>query len=410
MSWIEKIKDQIVIITGDRKEFRPQWLNANISKEYNVSTFDFIDIPGTLVQRRQPKGRKYRLEIYFQGDDHLDVSRNFEKSADDPRKWTVRHPLYGDLTVHPTDLLFDNSQMNVSKITGNILETIDDVNPQALIVPEDKIAQDKIAADDVTADAYVNNNPIPAVKDLGLMNDSLDQWEVFTGSIIDDDEEAESFRNKISRAKSDVTNAIGKPLAAIRSMQEVINFPFFVSQSVELRLKTLVDQFTALVSGISVLTRRADRFLFENNAGSMITAMSVTVATPLNTDDYGNKPKVLDTIEIILDSYNLYIDTLDIIQTDDADELNSYVPDSQSMQLISSLVNFTISNLFIIALNARQERRIVLEEDSNLINLAHRFYGSNSDDLNIDEFILNNNIGISEHLLIKKGRILRYYV
>ena len=410
MSWIEKIQDQMVIITGDQKQFEPQWLNANLSKEYNISSFDFIGTAGTLVNRRQPRGRTYRLEIYFQGDDHLDVARDFEKSADDPRRWTIRHPLYGDLTVHPANLLFDNSQMNVSKITGIILETIDDVNPQALIVPEDKIIQDKIDTDEITAASYVNSNPNPEVKDLALMNDSLDQWEVFTGSTIDDGKEAETFRNKVSRARSDITNAVGQPLAAIRSMQEVINFPFQVSGTVELRLKTLIKEFEELVSGISVITRRADKFLFENNAGSMITAMTTVIATPQSPDDYGNKPKVLETINTILDAYNLYLVTLDVIQTDDSDELDSYVPDNQAMQLISSLVNFTLSNLFIIALNAKQERSIILEEDSNLIILAHRFYGPNLDDENIDELILNNNIGINEHLLVKKGRIIRYYV
>lgn len=410
MSWIEKIQDQMVIITGDQKQFEPQWLNANLAKEYNIASFNFIDISGTLVHRRQPKGRTYRLEIYFQGDDHLDVARDFERSADDPRRWTIRHPLYGDLTVHPANLLFDNSQMNVSKITGVILETIDDVNPQALIVPEDKIIQDKIDTDEVTAASYVNSNTEPEVKDLALMNDSLDQWEVFTGSAIDDDEEAETFRNKVSRARSDITNAVGEPLAAIRSMQEVINFPSQISATVQLRLRTLLNEFQALVDGISVVTRRADKFLFENNAGGMITAMTVAVATPQSPDDYGNKPKVIETIDIILDAYDLYLVTLDIIQTDDSDELDSYVPDNQAMQLISSLVNFSLSNLFIIALNAKQERSIILEEDSNLINLAHRFYSLDLEDENIDELILNNNIGISEHLIVKKGRIIRYYV
>ncbi len=409
MSWIERIKDQIVIITGDKKEFRPQWLNANKTISYNVTSFDFIGVSGTLVKRRRPKGAKYKLEIYFQGDDHLDIAKAFELSAADPRVWTIRHPFYDDLKVHPTDLFFDNSQYNVTKITGNILETIDDTNPQSTIVPEEKIVQDKEDADIITADAYVNNNPEPEVKDLTQMNDNLDQWKVFTGSIIDDDDEAETFRNKIRRAKSAVTNAVGKPLAAIRSMQEVINFPSLVQQSVELRLKTLINEFTALVSSVSVLTRRADKFLFENNAGSMITAIAVTVATPLETD-YGNKQSVLDVIEKTLDSYNKYIETLDSLQTQDADEIDSYMPDSDSMDAINNLINFTISNLFDIALNSKQERSIVLEEDSDLISVTHRFLTLDATDENIDEFILNNNIGINEHLLIEKGRILKYYV
>ena len=70
------------------------------------------------------------------------------------------------------------------------------------------------------------------------------------------------------------------------------------------------------------------------------------------------------------------------------------------------MINFTLSNLFIIALNAKQERSIVLEEDSNLINLAHRFYSLDLDDENIDELILNNDIGISEHLKVENTDIL----
>ena len=409
MSWIERIKDQIVIITGDKKEYRPQWLNANKTISYNVTSFDFIGVSGTLVKRRSPKGAKYKLEIYFQGDDHLDIAKAFELSAADPRVWTIRHPFYDDLKVHPTDLFFDNSQYNVTKITGNILETIDDTNPQSTIVPEEKIIQDKEDTDIITADAYVNNNPVPEVKDLTQMNDNLDQWEVFTGNIIDDDDEAETFRNKVRRAKADVTNAVGQPLAAIRSMQEVINFPSLVAQSVQLRLNTLVNEFTALVDSVTVLIDRANKFLFENNAGSMITAMAVTVASPLETD-YGNKQNVLDVIVKILDSYDKYIETLDLIQTPDADELDSYMPDSESMDAINNLVNFTISNLFDIALNSKQERSVVLEEDSDLISITHRFLTLDATDENIDEFILNNNIGINEHLLLKKGRVLRYYV
>lgn len=410
MSWVEKINDQIVIITGDKREYRPQWLNANKSISYNIASFNFIDVSGTLVQRRQPMGRRYKLEIYFQGDEHLDVAQAFEISSRDPRTWIIRHPFYGDLNVHPVELLFDNSIYNISKITGTILETIEDNNPQVVVAPVEKIIQDKEDTDVVTAASYANSNPEPAVKDLNTMNDNLDQWEVFTGAIIDTDEEAESFRNKVSRAKSDVINAVGEPLQAIRSMQEVINFPSIVSQSVQLRIETLVDEFVALVDGVSVLTRRADKFLFENNAGSMITAMMVTASTPLNEDDYGNKTRVLEIVELLIENNDLYLRTLDDLQTPDADELDSYIPDNDSMIAINNLVNFALSNLFAIALDAKQENGIILEEDSNIINLTHRFYGMDTDDSNIDEFILNNNIGISEHLIVQKGRTLVYYV
>lgn len=410
MSWVERVKDQIVIITGDKEEYRPQWLNANKTISYNVASFDFIGVAGTLVKRQQPKGAKYKLEIYFQGEDHLDIAKAFELSAADPRVWTIRHPFYDDLKVHPTDLFFDNSQYNVTKITGNILETIDDTNPQATVVPEEKIAQDKADTDLITADAYVNNNPTPTVTDVNSMNAGVDSLSTSTSLIITDDLESETFRNRVNKAKANISNAIGKPLAAIRAIQEVINYPSLLKQSVETRLNTLVKEFDTLVNSITTITSRKNKFLFELFGGGKITTMLIAVATPLTPADYGNKQKVLDTITTLLDSYKKYIDTLDLIQTTDADELDSYMPDSESMDNINNLVNFTISNLFLIALNSKQERSIVLEEDSDLISVTHRFLGLDATDENIDEFILNNNIGLNEHLLLEKGRILRYYV
>ena len=410
MSWVEDIKEDFVIITGDGKEFRPEWLNANLAKTYNIAIFNFIDIPGSLVKRRQPKGRTYKLEIYFQGDDHLDVSRAFEKSADDPRTWTIRHPLYKDLKVHPSALLFDNSKMNVTKITGDLLETIEDTNPTSSIVPEEKIIQDKEDLDVVTADAYVNNNPEPTVKDINAMDNVVDSLDASSSRLANALEDAQEFRNKVNDAKNKITNATSQALQAIRAIQEVINAPARFAATLKARIDLIKDEFDTLVDSVGVLTSRADKFLFENNAGGKVTALTVAMSTPLSADDYGNKQKVLEVIESLLDSYNKYIETLDLLQTEDADELDSYIPDSTSMQLTSSLINFTVSNLFDIALNAKQERSIVLEEDSNLIILAHRFYGANLKDEHIDELILNNNIGINEHLLVKKGRILRYYV
>ena len=410
MSWVEKIKEQLVIITGDKREYRPLYLNAVKAVSYNVTSFEFPNVEGSLVKRREPKGNKYKIEIYFQGDDHLDVAKEFENSAKDKRTWVIRHPFYDDINVHPTDLIFDNTKYNYSKITGNILETISDSNPQAIIVPEDKIIQDKEDADEITAAAYVNNNPVPSVSDVNSMTDTNVSVSNETERLITDEEEIQTFRNVVNTATSDINNAVGEPLAAIRSMQEVISFPSLVQQSVELRLNTLITEATSLSNTISVLTGRSDKFLYENNAGTMITAMCVTVATPLNEFDYANRNAVLNIVGLLLGAFELYIETLDLILTEDADELDSFTPDSDSIIAIENLVNFSVSNLFTIALDSKQERQLILEDDSNVILLAHRFLGPSVDDVNIDEFIRNNDIGLSEILEVKKGRIIRYYI
>src|ERR1700747_157220 len=114
-TWLEKIKNDIVITLGDGNIFHPSSINYKKQVDYNVASFDFPNVEGTLVKRSKPLGRKFDLEIFFQGESNIDVSNDFEFSAKDPRPWKILHPYYGTLIVQPQSLLFDNSQHNVTK-------------------------------------------------------------------------------------------------------------------------------------------------------------------------------------------------------------------------------------------------------------------------------------------------------
>ncbi len=77
---------------------------------------------------------------------------------------------------------------------------------------------------------------------------------------------------------------------------------------------------------------------------------------------------------------------------------------------VNNLVNYTVSNLFIIAKNAKQERSEIMTDDSDVITLAHRFYGLRTNDVTIDELISENNLGLNGILNIKKGTKIKYYI
>jgi len=59
MSWKNNLDNiKFSIKTGDGKEYYPLWKDAEFSKDYNASTFDFIDVEKSLVERKKPKSRK----------------------------------------------------------------------------------------------------------------------------------------------------------------------------------------------------------------------------------------------------------------------------------------------------------------------------------------------------------------
>lgn len=405
MSWIDKVQTQLVIIMGDGEPFSPFWLNATKSKEYNVTEFDFHNLPGTLVSRTTPRGVKYELELYFQGEDHLDISEGFSKSADDPRPWTISHPLYGSITVQPTSLSFDNTKYNVSKITGTVIETITEDSPKTFIDPTDKIATDKVNTDEVFAQSFATE-VIPETTEINKM--SANNTSLYKEGVkgIKSAIDAEEYFNKFNTANTAILNATSKPLEAIRTLQAVINYPAEFRDGVRNRVNVLLNQFNILRASISTLLKRTEKKIYENNAGTILSA----IAYAASTGEYGNRNDVISVIDTLTSTYDLYIGDLDSLESDNGGKVGSYIADPDSLIALNSLINYTISNLFNIALNSKQERSILCEDDTNVILLAHRFYGLKADDSTIEEIINNNAIGLNELLQIQKGRKIVYYV
>jgi len=213
MSWVEKVRNDFIIKTGDGKKYIPNWLNATKAKEYNISEFDFPNIPGTLVRRTTVRGAKYNLEIYFQGDDNLDISKAFETSADDNRNWVISHPYYDNLIVQPISLSFDNSEHNVTKITGTVIETITEDYPKGSISPADKINADKEALDSTFSQSFANNVQ-PKTADINLLSQNSNSlYNQATKAVIKfNEEETSKYFNFFTAANAAILNATEAPL------------------------------------------------------------------------------------------------------------------------------------------------------------------------------------------------------
>jgi hypothetical protein len=408
MSWIEKFKNDLIIRTGDGNEFKVLWKNATRGKEFNVARFEFQEVDGTLVKRFRPKGMEYNIEFYFQGEFHLDDAESFDKSADDPRAWVLSHPLYKSITVQPLRLDYENTTMNFTKVTGTVVETITEDRPKTSSNPVDKIAVDKQLMDE-TFNASFAEQVVPNTADKADMTATNKTVYDIGKKRVKLTVDAEEYFNAFRNANVAITNATAEPLDAIAQLQNVINTPARFADSTQNRLATLKLQFEALLSSAATITLSSTKRLFEHSLAANLGAMILTTSTPQD-GDYRNRNDVLDVITTVLDAYNDFISAVDSLQTDNGGELESYIPDPVGMTALNNLVDFAISNLFNIAINGRQERTLILEEDSNPMNLAHRFYGLDAADESLTEFIEQNQIGINEMLIVRKGRKVIYYV
>jgi len=375
-------------------------------RQLNISSFDFPNVPGTLVDRQQPRGRTFPIDWYFDGEDHLQTAQAFELSARDPRAWTVQHPYYGTLTVQPAELNFDNRQYNVTHVTGLMLETNIKPYPSTSPAPASQV-EARTNTTVATIGSDYANTTTPTAEDIGDMQTQVtNAYNAANG--LPTGINAANYRNTFNNANAAVLGATSNAQLAINSIQQLILAPARFDASVRDRFNALNASLTSLLQNVTGLTVNNKKLLFANGS-TTLSAMALTLATP-KTGDYPTVTSVLQTIVDFTAVYDNFTSVIGTLQTAQGGLPTSFQPPPNSMRALDELANFTLANLLNIAQNAKQQRSFVLEKDSNWIELTHRLYGIDQPNNNIRQLIEQNGVGLNEILQVRKNRIIKYFV
>lgn len=406
MAWIDKIADPLIITTGDGKQYTPLWRGASQTEDFNETRFAFPKIRGERIDRREVLGREIPLEFYFQGENHLDTAEAFRISSHDTRFWSVQHPLYGRINCHPTKINYDNSDLNYTKITTIIIESITDDAPKSEINPIEQVKLLKEINDEDLALALTETPDVTDVNTMAKTNNSTYAKGV---PIIELPEEFENYYNLFNTASTYINTATASPLLAMRATIAMLSYPSRFTSSAHDRVDLLGDQFTVLRATVENMVDVASKQIYQAQGGALVSAMCEAAASPLPAD-YRNSVNVLELVRTILDNYNSYLEDLDELQGPNGGNPLNFIPSALPMINLNNIVNSTLSSLYTIALSARTERTFVLEKDTNLIELTHRLYSLDEEDKNIDELVENNGWGWNEILQVQKNTTVKYYI
>lgn len=412
MSWEDNINNRIRITTGDGKVYEPlTMLSDNVgSFEFNVSEFEFPEISGTKVDKRLRKGVRYPLILYFQGEDCIIDGKAFIESSNDTRPWDIIHPIFGQFRGHPLGIDFDNSGINVFKISCTVVETILDDGVKTVFSPSDNAVFILNKSKETNVSSFNESVTSFETTDVTIMSSNTDKlYKASVSSIVDQDAFNEYF-NLFNKAQTAIDNALFDAGLVIQQMQNFINYPANFSIGVKNKVNMIKQQANSFLSSVYNLSSSYnEKKIFENNKGEVINTLIQAITTPQD-GDYDSAMDVLFIIEQSISIYNQFIDELQGLQSPDGYQPGSYLPNAEFLESLSYSFNYAVSNLFEIALNAGQERTIILEDDSNVVLLTHRFYGLEQDDSTLNKFISTNNITLDETIQIKKGRKIVYYV
>ncbi len=406
MSWTEKQNNKFIITCGDGISYFPLWRNPSVALTWNIAEFNFPEVKGTLIVKSKQMGRKFPLEFYFTGDDHLDQAKAFEESADNSNAWIINHPYYGIINCHVAELNKNNGEENVSAYTCTALETILDENPKTSFDALDSIQIQKINIDDEYERDITGK--IEAV-DIVTMADQNNKRYNLSVKVITLPSQFESYYNAFNQANSFIMTATASPILAMRATINAINLPSEFLIDAKTRLGVLEDTFNLLRGTVANLLNIGSKQIYQIHGGAILSAMCKAAITPL-PGNYTNTKSVLNIIDIIVNSFNNYMADLDILSGPNGGNPINYITSVNTLINLQALISLTVANLFSIALNAKSERSLILEADTNIIILTHRLYSLDPDDLNMTELINNNGWGLTQNLIIKKNTRVVYYI
>ncbi|PXX26289.1 hypothetical protein C7967_11551 [Thalassospira sp. 11-3] len=405
MSWKDSLKNNpFRIKTGDGKEYRPLWISGERTLEFNAAVYDFIDVSGSLVDRKKPKSTKYPLVFYFQGDDNVAQSKLFETSAKDNRAWEVNHPFYGTITGQPLAIAFDDSAFNITKITVDFWETITQDYPNTKTSARDTIIKKVGVLNALGVSNYTSGAKPESADIFKIKENNTDVAAKF--NFMQTKDTLVSYKNAVSKAAKSVDNLIASPGDVIQNNQQLLLLPSTYDRPVKDRLNALKLAYMEIKS---IITGKNDKYYFESQAATTLSGISQAATDPQETD-YITRDQVSESTELILEVYNDYLETVDNAQVDQYDVDNSWSPNGQLQTALYDLVTETIAGLYGLAFGAKQERIVETATETNLFLLTHKYMGLDPDDENLETFRTINNIQMDELFKIAKGRKIKYFV
>ncbi len=404
MSWLDRLREAAYTSpSGVRVTFHYEDVSRSFNKK--TSAFEFPDADGTYVQDNGVTGRRYPLRVFFWGADYDQEAAAFEGALSERGPGLLDHPIYGQVAVVPfgeisrRDDLVSASNQAVVELT--FWDTTGVVYPSS--------QSDPVA--DVLAALEVYNQASAA--DFASMTD------------LDGAVEQSKLRGTVKGLLDNVKSKMAAAAAAQAGVQRQFNA---ITDSIDTSIDILVGDPLALAFQTSIMIQAPARALsdirarldaYRNLAGSIfgqdsgdrnqtltlaLNAQGAVSGSALSSvnNQYQTRTEALQTADDVLGQFD------DLIAWRDGKYADLGIIDIGSgYQALQSASALLAGYLVQLSFSLRQERRIVLDRNRTIIDLAAELYGSVDDRL--DFLIQTNSLTGSEILELPAGRAILYY-
>jgi len=416
MAWQDRIKEA-ALTTPSGLRFTFEYTDVSKEVEALGTVWEFPDFTGSYVQDTGRSGRRINQRFFISGDNYDIDAANFDQGLNERGNFTLEHPVYGRLLVGIVGAIARRDDLvtgaNQAVYEVPFIETTDLLYP----LPQTDPASVVLTAADEYTDAAATHysertNLVGAVEQASARN----RYELVlaqTRTALFDAlrQQLQVVQNTASAIFDSINTAIdiliGEPLTLAYQTILFINSLSQGVQGIKDRLNSYLEVALS-IAGVGFepyqagLDSRPANDFYTDELYAM-AAIVGGVRSVVNAQ-FETKGQALDAAEQLLETSEQVT-----VWRDTNYESLGEIDTGEAYQQYQEAVAVAVGYLVEISYSLKQERAIVLDGPTTILNLEAELYGTI--DENLDRLIADNQLNGSEIATgLAKGRQVVYYV
>lgn len=437
-NWRERVGKATIKFTSPEtsSEFSAKWMDSTKGADKKLGLFDYPNIHGTVAQDLKSSSNRFSIIFRFVDYENHDLLARdfFAIVAKESGRWTVIHPVYGQLGLQLIAIK-ESQSSSVGGFTELSTEWIESIDEDELLT-----ARELAGLLDGQCALTQLNSIVQFVETCDQTSKSfraaIENTVTGIGNVVDFvlsplfavENLVSSTMNTIRFGIQESLNAVLLPLAELAGqIQNLVNIPLLATKDT----KTRITKYATLRSSLETLLPGADAIVDKVQVGgaivptwasdiekrnSIITTELASVSSIvafsqilLTADDINTRAKALDLSQQVINAFSDLLTAYDAQQGIQETALleDQYFSNSLIYADLVTLIALTLKYMQVIIGDLRIEKKITLKFSQSTAKLCIEEYGTLD---KYDELIASNNLKSSEILWLPAGKEIIIYI
>ncbi len=430
-TWEDRLREA-AFTTPKNKRITFAYEDVQRTTPINGTMFTFPGVNNAYPQRNGFGSREYPLRCFFSGPNHDKIATAFEAAVLEPGVGRLEHPMYGRIPVVAFGQITRNDALktaaNQTIIELSFFTTIGEIYPSTQPGGVNEIAAALEGFDVAAAQDFDSLTDLASAVRKAQSKATIRSYLLKVSSELQKISDSVTTVNRAFRDAQATVNLgldvlIGQPLLLARQLCDLVKAPGRALIGIESRLDGYANLAAsifssksanpgeAFASGASLLQRQG-RITNDLRISELFAANAVagSIAATTVAGSFATRPSAIAAAVAIQEQLDAFVAWRDagfaaVAQLPTPGVTHADI--GETMQALQNAASLAVGYLVQTSFGLVPERRLVLDRDRTILDVAAELYGTV--DGKLDLLINSNNLTGDEILELPRGKTISYF-